>query len=97
MSVLSGQVTVTTAGTAVKGPDTEPGEFIIRADPANTGYIYMGNNGNNDVDSTNGLKLAAGDVIIARVSNLNIYWFDSSVNGEKATWIKCEFIEGQSR
>ena len=84
----SGVIAVTTAGTAVQGPDTGPGEYIIGADPANTGFIYVGNDGAGDVASTNGFKLGAGSVVIVVAGSLSAYWFDSSVNGEKATWLK---------
>lgn len=88
MSAKSGVVTVTTAGTAVQGPSTMPGGYLIKADPANTGYIYFGNNGSDSVASTTGCKLAAGDMVYVETSSLNTFWFDSSVNGEKATWLR---------
>lgn len=84
MTILSWVVTVTTAGTAVQGPSTSPGKYIIEADPANTGYIYVGNDGENDVASTNGYKLAAGDSTAITIGNMNQLYFDASVNGEKA-------------
>ena len=85
---ISGVITVETAGTAVQGPDVGPGEFVIKADPENTGYIYVGNDGAGDVSSANGYKLDAGEAAVLRVAKLSDVWFDSSVNGEKATWIK---------
>ena len=84
----SGVVTVTTAGTAVQGPDVEAGEYLIKADPENTGFIYVGNDGAGDVASANGFKLGAGEVCAVRTANLDEYWFDSSVSGEKATWLR---------
>lgn len=86
--VLSGVVTVTTAGTAVQFPANGPGEYLIKADPANTGYIYVGNDGAGDVASGNGYKLAAGDVAAVSVSTLSNLWADASVNGEKVTFLK---------
>jgi hypothetical protein len=93
--VISGVITVTTAGTAVQGPDAAPwrpveagGGFFISALGANTGLIYIGNDGAGDVASTNGYELKAGNQIFLACSNLNEVWFDSSVNGEKCSWLK---------
>lgn len=85
----SGQVTVTTAGTAVQGDD-EPGlEFFVIADPDNTGTVWVGNDGSGDVTQNNGYPLGTSDNAIAlRVSNLNELWFDAENNGDKACWIK---------
>lgn len=92
---LSGLITVTTAGTAVQGTDIAPwrqaqdgGGFFVRAISTNTGLIYIGNDAAGDVASTNGFELSAGDQIFVVCNNLNELWFDSSVNGEKACWLK---------
>jgi len=91
-TVLSYVVTVTTAGTAVQGPATGKGVFTIGADPANTGYIYVGSDGAGDVASTNGHKLGAGQQVLIQTGNMNQVWFDASVNGEKATILAFEFF-----
>ena len=82
---LSWQVTVTTAGTAVKASTnpTPGGDFIIKADPDNTGSIYVGNDGADDVASTTGFQLTAGDQVVMKLSSLHKLWVDSSVSGEK--------------
>lgn len=92
---LSGLITVTTAGTAVQGPDIsawEPaqsgGGFWVRATNANTGLIYVGNDGAGDVTSANGFELGAGDAALVRADNLNEIWFDSSADGETASWLR---------
>ena len=92
---LTGVITVTTAGTEVQGPDVpawEPaqsgGGFIITAAGANTGYIYVGNDGNGAVANTSGLEIKAGNSTFVRCNNLNEVWFDSSVNGEKCSWLR---------
>lgn len=86
---LSGQITVTTAGTAVQGPD-EPGRrFAIVAAPANTGAVYIGNDDAGDVTSANGFALSAKEPHVElTVANLNHFWFDAAVNGEKLCWLK---------
>lgn len=48
--VISGQVTVTTAGTAVNGSNVQtPNGLFVRALAANTGVVYVGNDGAGDV------------------------------------------------
>lgn len=85
---FSGQVTVTTAGTAVQGPDVDcPGGVIVRALAANTGKMYVGNDGAGDVASTTGFELDASEKVYIPVSNLKDLWVDSSVNGEKVCWV----------
>ena len=84
----SGQITVTTAGTAVQGTDVVGGAFLLKAHADNTGIIYVGNV-SGDVASTNGYPLEANeDGIEVIVGNLSALWFDSSVNGEKCCWIR---------
>jgi len=93
MSVArSGQVTVTTAGTAVQGPTTPLGElFAIQGHPDNTEEIWIGNDGAGDVTSSNGFSLAAGKIIevdVSDVGNLSGLYFDAEVNGEKAVFLR---------
>lgn len=88
-TAMSGQITVTTAGTEIQGDDIPLVNGVyIKAMGANTGYMYVGNNGSGAVASTTGFELDAGDVILIQVSNLNQVWIDSSVSGEKVCWIK---------
>ena len=82
---LSWQVTVTTAGTAVKASTnpTPGGNFIVKNPSENTGYKYIGNDGADDVASTTGFSLAVGDQIVMKLASLHKLWVDSSVSGEK--------------
>lgn len=85
---ISGQITVTTAGTAVNGSDVDtPNGVFIRALAANAGVVYVGNDGAGDVSSSNGYQLSAGDQIIVMVGNLKDLWFDSASNGDKICWL----------
>ena len=88
----SGQITVTTAGTAVRGTSQVGRQFMITPHPGNTGaYIWMGNDdaASPDVASTNGFPvLAGGPVAIVEVSNLNELWFDVQTSGDKVCWLK---------
>jgi hypothetical protein len=86
---LSGRKSVTTAGTAVALGDQQiAAPLAVKANTANTGFIYIGNDGAGDVSSSNGFSLAAGDVIIfEHVSNLSSIYIDSAVNGEGVSWL----------
>lgn len=94
--VLSGVITISTAGTAQAGtagvypwrPAAEGGGFFIRALAANTGLIYVGNDGAGDVSSSNGYSLSAGQQIYVLCNSLDELIFDSSVNGEALSWLK---------
>lgn len=85
---VSGQITVTTAGTAVQGTAVVLNNGVwIKALAGNTGVVYVGNDGANDVTSANGFQLSAGDLILVQVRNLNELWFDAATNGDKLCWL----------
>ena len=89
MAAKSGQTNVTTAGTEVAlGDQMINGPLMVKAKPANTGSIYLGNDGAGAVSSTTGLILAAGDAVIFDwVGNLSSLMVDSSADGEGVSWI----------
>lgn len=90
---ISGQITVTTAGSAVQGPEGPGGEFILKAHPDNTGAVYVGNDGAGDVDLNNGFVLQPGAVLVLSETRywasegLSNIWFDAETNGNKICWI----------
>ena len=84
---MTGQITVTTAGTAVQGPDKEGLSFALKAHPNNTDTVWFGNNAS-DIDSSTGFPLNKGEGVILTISNLNRLWFDADVNGEKICWCR---------
>lgn len=87
--VISGQITVTTAGTEVQGPDVPlTNGIFIKALAGNTGVVYVGNDGAGAVSSSTGFQLDKGDLILVQVDNLNKLWFDAATNGDKFCWIK---------
>ena len=92
MSILvkiSGQVTVTTAGTAVQGPAVKGTLFAFQGLPGNTGVTYVGNDGADDVSATTGFPLpSAGPGIVMYVNNLQDLWFDAATNGDLVAWIR---------
>lgn len=89
MAARSGQITVTTAGTAVQGPATPTGRwFVLAAHPDNTNDVWVGNDGADDVTASNGFGLAAGDAVAVEVRrSLDELWFDADTNGEKVCWL----------
>jgi len=86
----SGQVTVTTAGTAVQGTDTIASLVALKAHPDNTDAVWVGNDDAGDVTNANGFPLEPGETIILQVGNVNELWFDADVNGEKIAWLKLD-------
>ena len=89
MAVLSGQKTVTTAGTALAlGSQVINVPLMIKALDTNTGIVAIGNDGAGDVTVSNGMRLAASDVIIMEfVGDLANIMLDSAVNGEGVAWL----------
>jgi hypothetical protein len=91
--LLSGVITVTTAGTAVQGTDVgswegEKGGFFIVGEPSNTGVVYVGNDGAGDVTSGNGFPLSPGQIIYVIASNLSELWFDAATSADELRWLK---------
>jgi hypothetical protein len=83
---LKGAVgTVATAGTREQIAAYACREVTIIALDTNTGYVYIGGS---DVSSTvYGVKLAAKDSITLAISNTNLIYIDSSVNGEGISYV----------
>ena len=80
----SGQITVTTAGTAVRGPDVPGSIFAFSAHPANNGEpVWLGNDGNNDVSSATGFPLAKSTTISKRSAGEILSWVTATGAGRK--------------
>lgn len=84
----SGQITVTTAGTEVAGPDVPGGMFAIKAHPDNTDTVWVGNVGSGVVSSSTGFPLNPGQSVVIEIANLSLLMFDADVNGEKICWLR---------
>lgn len=83
----SGLITVTTAGTAVQGPSTSGAAAVaVKAHPDNSDTVWVGNNGSNTVAATNGFPLNPGEGVVVP-GDLEGYWFNADVNGEKLCWL----------
>lgn len=83
----SGQITVTTAGTAVQGTSGVHGAIAVKALANNAGLVYIGNDAAGDVTSANGFELAPSEGVVIRGS-LDGFWFDAATNGDKLSWIR---------
>jgi len=87
----SGQITVTTAGTEVRGTDVPGRLFSLVAHPDNTDTVWIGNDGSNAVSSSSGYPLQpAGAAVIIEIANLNHLWVDADVSGEKVCWARIQ-------
>jgi len=81
---MSGQITVTTAGTQVAGPSSNvAGGFAVKAHPDNTDTVWVRALG----DSTKGYPLNPGEALVLRGATLTAYEFDADVSGEKVCWM----------
>ena len=84
---LTQLVTVTTAGTPVQGPDkSNPGGWMLKADPANTGSVWFMFHG--QTKATKGFPLEVGEVMIVPVENLSDLDFDADTSGGKIRALK---------
>lgn len=85
-TVRTGQITITTAGTAVQGTATAAAARVaVKAHPDNADTVWWGNDGAGDVTSSNGFPLNPGEGIVLP-GNLDQYWFDADSNGDKVCW-----------
>lgn len=86
---MSGQKTVTTAGSAeALGSGIVNGPLMVKALDTNTGVVAIGNDGAGDVSLSSGMRLAAGDPVVFNfVGNLASILVDAAVNGEGVAWL----------
>lgn len=90
---ISAKLTVDAAGTAEQGPSDITGNaFVIVATSGNTGSVYIGNDGNDDVDSSTGYELSPGDKIIIEVPHpyrtLEFLYFDAATSGNSVSILR---------
>lgn len=86
--IKSGVITVTTAGTAVAGPDLRfSHRLVLAGHPSNTGVVAVGNHAG-DITVATGFVMGASDqVVIEGSGNLSDIIVDSAVNGEQVTYL----------
>lgn len=84
-SIFYGQTTVSTAGTAVVLASTQAIRSVcVKALTGNTGIMYVGDS---SVLSSNGYELPKDLSVCLDINNLNLVYINSSVNGEKVSYI----------
>lgn len=89
LTKMSGQITITTAGTAIQGAAVRGKLFAIQGVPGNTGLTYVGNDGADDVTAANGFPLPKiGPGVVIEIGDLSDLWFDSASNGDKVAWLR---------
>lgn len=82
---INGQITGTTAGTAVQLPSNSLSiGVIVQALSTNTTSIYVGTS---TVSSANGFELQPGQSTSVGVNNSSAVWIVSTTNGDKVCWI----------
>jgi hypothetical protein len=86
--ILSGQKLVTSAGSAVVlGTGIVNESILVKADPANLGKIFIGNNGSDTVTSGNGFILSASEsVVFFMVGDLSKIYVNADTNNSKVCW-----------
>jgi len=86
---LSGQKTISAAGTAeALGTASIQGPLMVKALEDNAGVCYLGNDGAGDVASTNGLVMAAGDMVVFEyISALSALMLDAANNDDGVAWL----------
>ena len=83
-ALVSAQVTVAAAGTAVRLVGTNVAlkwGVLIKALIGNTNDVYVGNV-SGDVTAANGFELNAAEEVFLPVMNLFDVWLDADTNGE---------------
>lgn len=84
---LSGQVTVSGAGTAVQFPDVSGQRFVMRAHPGNTGTVAIGNDGAGSVSTSTGFLMEAGDAV-EFTGTLAEVFANSGAANDRVTWLR---------
>lgn len=85
-AIHSGQVSVSTPGTAV--PLTATSTLVsivtIKANSANVGAVYVGDS---SVTSTTGLVLSAGESVDVKIDDINKIYIDAANSGDGVSYI----------
>ena len=88
MSVVSGTIKVTTAGTRVQAAHKDNVRTVVfKARSDNTGDIYLGGD---DVSSTDGMTLTPGESIQLQLANpapTSQFWADVANNNDQVDFI----------
>lgn len=83
-SIISGVVTVTTAGTRVQLPSNACRWVVVTGLHTNTGFVYVGSS---SVASGQGLPLAPTQNQELRLTNTNLLYVDADTSGDRLCFI----------
>ena len=84
-TIVNGQKTVTTAGTAeTLASSTSVRSVCIKALHGNTNNVYVGDS---SVDSSNGYVLDSGETLCIDIQNLATIYIDTDTNGEGVSYV----------
>lgn len=89
MAIVSGTITVSSAGTAVQASAKGVvNRMLFKARSGNAGSVYIGGS---DVSSTDGLELDPGESLVLEVGDDAVstsqFWADAAVNSDKVDFI----------
>lgn len=83
-AIKNNQVTVGTSRTSLGSNTSLKFGVVVRADPSNTGNVYVGNSG---VTTSSGYLLAPGDAISIEIDNVNKVYVIADTANQKVYWI----------
>jgi len=85
-ALFNGQQAVASAGTAEALATTQALQrgVLVKALSTNTGLMYVGDE---DVDSTNGFELEAGDMTYIEIDDLAKVYVDAAEDGEGVSYV----------
>lgn len=86
MAARSGQITVSTAGTAVQGTFSAAKTVAVKAHPDNAGAVWIGNDDAGDVTNANGFPLSPGEGVVL-TGGLSDFWVDADNSGDVLCWL----------
>lgn len=91
-SFITGQKTVTNAGTAEQITTSDifiPDGFAVTiiAKPGNSGYIYLGSSKSDAEGASQFNGLDAGLAVSLRIKNLKEVWVDAQTSGDGISWL----------
>lgn len=91
MALLSGQLTISTAGSPVRGPAQAAGTyFALKAHPSNAGTVWFGNDGADSVGNGSGFPLDPGEMVEVYARTLAALFFDADTDGDRVCWYRVE-------
>ena len=89
VEIISGQTSVTTAGTVARFTSAVGGMYHIAPMRGNTGTVFIGYPGSTSLTTANGFELhTSSSPVDMVVSNLNVLYLDAANDGDGVCWIR---------